>query len=486
MDIHLYFHNIPFNRAAVIHTLRHLALRVGWRLHLDPRAHLPRLIYATTENPTDIDAHANDVVILSSRAVADYFSSTTALIPITPSPYHSITPFPHPFPVHRPGWLSADVVAGACWAMNLVYEQRTRPEDRDGWITFREDWQTRLGLREPVPLADEWLNQIVHAGKQVGWQVVQQPLLGAPFVIVLTHDVDYLPSPRDYGLPRLVRALARQLIHRRRPADAWYVVRQYARRWRTQPYANLHAIVHAEETRGARSSFQFVVAREHRWDPAYARWLATQVDTLTALAASEWEVCLHGSSSAAQTRGQIAREKARLEQLIAAPVLGYRQHYLNFHPRLLFAEIARADLRYDLSIGYNDCSGARASTLFPWRPFNFSAACSFSFWEIPCVLMDTTLATSYRLSARAALEHATRILQTVAHVGGCVAIVWHQEQLGGALDPDYDRVYYDLLDWIRANGGIMTTGRVVVQALNRRWRETRADSSVHLRTHSTL
>ncbi len=478
-DIQLCCHGEPFNRVAVIHTLRHLALRVGWRLHLDSNAEPPRLIYATTENPNEIDARANDVVILSSRAVTDYFASNAALIPITQSPNHRISPFPHPARVEKRDWISADVVAGAFWAMNLLYEQRTRPESREGWITFREDWQARLGLREPAPLADEWLDAIGRAAARVGWRVARQPLPGAPFVVVLTHDVDYLPSPRDYGLPRFVRALARQLFHRRRPADAWRIMRQYARRWRTQPYDNVRAIMREEDARGARSSFQFVISNNSRFDPDYAVSNPADEGRLRACVAATlvaprgWEVCLHGSYTSARTHGTIAQEKARLESLAGATIFGHRQHYLNFHPRDLFQEVERANLRYDMSIGYNDISGARAATLFPLVPFS-SLERPYSFWEIPFVLMDTTLATSYRFSARDAFEHATRVLQTVADAGGCVSVVWHQEQLGGALDPDYDRVYYDLLDWIHANGGAMTTGRVVVEELDHRWKETLA------------
>lgn len=160
---------------------------------------------------------------------------------------------------------------------------------------------------------------------------------------------------------------------------------------------------------------------------------------------------------------------------MGATVLGQRQHYLNFHPSQLFDEVERAGLSYDTSVGYNDISGARAGTYFPYRPFNLATGRAHSFWEIPFVLMDTTLATTCRFSPAQALEHSQAILARVAQARGCVAIIWHLEQLSGLVDPGFDRSYYDLLDWIRAQGGAMVTGRAMLPDLDARWRLTLCD-----------
>jgi len=230
--------------------------------------------------------------------------------------------------------------------------------------------------------------------------------------------------------------------------------------------------VAVEEQRGARSSFEFVVARRHRVDPQYAG------RDLNPTLPAEWEVCLHGSYLAARTPGTLAVERARLEALAGRPVQGCRQHYLNFEPGTLFREVAAAGLRYDLSIGYNDRSGPRAGTYFPYRPYDLEAEQPYSFWEMPFVLMDTTLATTYRLSRSDALAHAQGTLQPVIATAGSVAIIWHQEQCGGLLDPGYERVYVDLLDWLAAQGGRLTTGASLLPELESAWDAT-VDRSQH-------
>jgi hypothetical protein len=165
-----------------------------------------------------------------------------------------------------------------------------------------------------------------------------------------------------------------------------------------------------------------------------------------------------------------------LERAVGAPVIGHRQHYLNFHPSRLFDEVEGAGLQYDSSVGYNDASGARAGTYFPFRPFNLARGRAYAFWEIPFVLMDTTLATTYRFSPGEALAHLQAILSGVAQAGGCAALIWHLEQLSGLLDPGYAEVYFELLDWIRAQGGAMVNARDLLSDFDARWHATMGDA----------
>jgi hypothetical protein len=181
---------------------------------------------------------------------------------------------------------------------------------------------------------------------------------------------------------------------------------------------------------------------------------------------------LHGSYRASRTPGKLTAERARLQALARRPILGYRQHYLNFEPAALFREVGQSGLRYDMSVGYNDRSGPRAGTYFPFRPYDLDNRRPCPIWEIPFVLMDTTLATTYRLGAADALAHATRVLEPVTAAGGCVAIIWHQEQCGGLLDPGFDGVYIDLLEWLVQRRGRLTSGAALLPELDAAWRMT--------------
>ncbi|MEW6717733.1 MAG: hypothetical protein AB1345_09545 [Chloroflexota bacterium] len=475
IPISIIFQGEPFDQSAVIHTLRHLAMRAGWTLRPDSPH---RIIYATFENPQWVEANPEAVVILSSPDVGRHLQNSTQPIPLTFRGKNHL-PFLHPLAesVPTPNWIPADVIAGAFAVLNLWYEGRTRPRHKDGWLRSAEDWWTRSGFSDPQPVADEWLDHIWEAASGAGWASRQKSPPGFSHIsntLLLTHDVDYLPSPQNRGLPRVLRALLRQTFLRHRPQDACSLLKNYLRAFRRKaPYTDFFHICSQEGRRGGRSSFQWVVARHHRYDPRYAAHAHDFVEGLRQLQAWGGEICLHGSYTASRTPGRLTQERASLEHLLDVPVSGHRQHYLNFHPPDLFREVESAGFRYDLSIGYNDRSGPRAGTRYPYRPYNLEHNRPHNFWEIPFFLMDTTLSTSYRFSSRQAWDH---ILHKLEGYSGCLAVIWHTEQFGGCLDPGFDDLYWQMLDCARQKGIHLDNPGALLPDLEAAWEATVSDS----------
>ncbi|RME50297.1 MAG: hypothetical protein D6796_03270, partial [Caldilineae bacterium] len=194
LPVQVVFQGEPFDREAALHTLRHLAMRAGWQLR--PRAS-HRLLYAVADDPAAVTAQEGTVVILSSPAVRAHLEQSRDPFPLRRTPDGDWLPFPHPRAESHlpPGWIAADVVAGAWAALNLWFECRTRSPAHDGWIRWGEDWMARAGLPDAQPLADRWLARIAAAAARVGWSrtLWQQKggFLGGTHTLVLTHDVDY-------------------------------------------------------------------------------------------------------------------------------------------------------------------------------------------------------------------------------------------------------------------------------------------------------
>ena len=479
LPVEVVFFGEPFDRDAIIHTLRHLAMRIGWTFR--PRAEL-RIIYATTENPLEIPVREGDLVILSSHDVKKHMTESRAGIPLRGENAERF-PFYHPKAndIHQRGWIKADVIAGAHALFNLLYERKNRPEKRDGWMRFTEDWWTAAGFARPEPLSDFWLNSIAFEAEKIGWPHIERngkdALFLAPGTVVLTHDVDYMPTHANRGIPRFLRAVLRQLLTRRSASQAWQIMSKYRKAFfQPVPYNALKSIADEETILGAISSFQFTVWRRHTSDPVCdLRGYHTTDDGLRYLINRGFEICLHGSYRAGRTPGQLAGEKIELEGILGMSVSGHRQHYLNFHPATFFPELERAGLEYDMSVGYNDMSGPRAGTLFPFRPYDMEKAKPFSLWEIPFILMDTTLATTYRFSSGEALDHCIDQIRPVEKSGGCVSLIWHQEQLSGLLDPGFDRIYWILLKKLKERGIRLTSGRVVIEEIAALWNQTIGD-----------
>ena len=469
LPVEITFYGTPFDRQAVIHTLRHLAIRSGWTITSRARH---RIIYATTEDPDQITAGEEDVVILSTPSVNRHLRESRDPFPVEVISYSRL-PFPHPKwrDYQRRGWIPADVLAGACAVMNLWYESRTRSERADDWILFAEDWWLKAGWKRPEPVVDQWLDTVAKAAELLGWPRLENHLQPT---VLLTHDVDYLPTTLNRGFPRFLRSLARQVITRGRPGDALLNVSAYVHALMgSLPYSEIEKIADGESARGLRSSFQLVVGNKHHRDPTYNLCDPHYRETLCALQDRGFEICLHGSYQAGDQPARLADEKAELEGLMGRQISGHRQHYLHFHPASFFLGLEKAGFSYDMSVGYNDMPGPRAGTYHPWRPYDLRNGRHFEFWEIPLILMDTTLATTCRLSPQAALkfsiEESGRFMDSS---GGCASIIWHQEQLGGRLDPGYDQVYWDLLDVMRKRQVCLTTGSTMLPKLEDSWQKS--------------
>jgi hypothetical protein len=474
LAVNLVFQGEPFDSGAVLHILRHLAMRAGWVL--SPEAE-HRLIYATCENAAEVSAAPKDLVILSSLSVSVFLQNAVEPIPLKQDALGRWLPFPHPFAGETQplGWIPFDIIAGIHAIQNLWYEQRTRPIKKDGWIKYQEDWWFKAGFNDPFPIVDQCFDFLQNAAAAIGWpktNIQQQASFVSkkPLVLLLTHDVDYLPARRDNGLPRLTRALLRQSITRRHPGDAIKILKKYIQTCRQRtPYFDLDLLEKAEGRLGIRSSLQVVSARHHPADPAYQLNEPRILDTLLHLEEADWEICLHGSYNASRIPGELIAEKKLLQAVLKKKILGYRQHYLNFHPADLFKEVEEAGFSYDLSVGYNDRSGPRAGTFFPYRPYGIEMHQPYSIWEFPFVLMDTTLATSYNLPASKILPHFQSLIDGQA---GCVALIWHQEQMGGLLDPDFDAAYVQLLEWALQKGFQLSPPGSMLADLDLAWEKT--------------
>jgi hypothetical protein len=468
LPVEIIFFGEPFDRQAVVHILRHAAMRAGWTIR--SKAH-NRIIYATTEDPAQISAGENDLVILSSSAVKKHLHESKEPFPMEKMPEGRL-PFPHSKwrRFNRRGWITADIIAGALGVLNLWFESQTQSPKKNNWILFAEDWWQKAGWQKPEPVVDQWLEIIIKAASILGWRQCRN---NSQPVILLTHDVDYLPSSINRGFPRFLRSLARQVITRKRPDDAARNVYAYGKSFiRDLPYFDFERIVSGELARGACSSFQFISKHGHCFDPSYDLNNPYFREALRILHENNFEVCLHGSYGACDEPLMLAEEKKILENILGNEVVGHRQHYLHLHPGSFFAGIENAGFQYDMSIGYNDTTGPRAGTYFPYRPYDVCKAKAFSFWEFPLILMDTTLATSYLFQPADALLKSKEETQHVIEAKGCVSLIWHQEQMGGILDPGYDQVYWDLLDLLHSRQVHLTTGGRMLPEMDALWQKT--------------
>lgn len=294
---------------------------------------------------------------------------------------------------------------------------------------------------------------------------------GARFAIALTHDVD---TPWRWTRIGVRGAAARLKSHARsgrggaalREARALTGVPAHKLR-RTDPNWSFERIMRVEASRLARSTFFLMAGHRHPADgaapDAYERLRPRLVETILA---GGGEIGLHGSYTAADDGDRLAAEKRRLEEL-AGTVRGHRYHYLRVDPHANIAQVERAGLAYDSSLGFADAPGFRAGIAHPFRPWDVQRESPLDLVEIPLVAMDVTFSEEHYLglSAPAAERRLLDLVDWAAAHGGGFSVLWHTDRYDPATARGWDRLYLRVMDAVRVRGGIcLSAGELAEEA----------------------
>jgi len=363
-----------------------------------------------------------------------------------------------------------DLVANSFYFLSSWSERRTGSE-RANRRLYATATFARLGISQTI--VDRYLefllgklNEVDPSGRAA--RTASLPWPGqSSFAIALTHDVDFLPSGLADNLRQGAKTFARHLIRQRSPGDALRagagLLKSLARG--RDPHGCVPEIIAAETSLGVRSSFQIAVARRHPADVNYDVDEDRTRDYLRAITDAGFDLCLHGSYRSTENPEWYRAEVEKLARRIARPC-GSRQHYLSFAYDALFGAQEASGIQFDMSMGFPDYHGPRAGFSFPYFPFDLTRDRPFDVVEIGLVLMDATLRGYMNLAPARARVVIDSTLQALRDRRGAASVVWHPIVFGGARDPGYDDLYWELIGKVKELGGWATDGR----SINDAWR----------------
>lgn len=360
--------------------------------------------------------------------------------------------------------LGFDLVASAFYFLSSWSERHSRAGDTRHLYATSE--YARLGI--PLDIVDRYLAHLQDALIAIGVPRLRSPWpQGREYALVLSHDVDYLAVRPLDNLVQAGKAVLRHLVRQRDPGDAWRAGVGYLRALtqRRDAYSGIAEILAGERGLGVQSSFQVAVGHRHSSDVNYYIEDDRVRDDLRVILAADFELCLHGSYRSTENVQWYVDEVELLAQRLGRP-RGSRQHFLSFDYDRLFEAQERAGIEYDMSIGYPDRTGPRAGFSFPYFPYCLREERPYRVLQIPLVLMDVTLRGYMNLRPEPARAVIDAQLDDLRAKGGAASTVWHPIVFGGARDPGYDRLYFDMVRRVGATGGWATDGRSV----NAHWR----------------
>ena len=300
---------------------------------------------------------------------------------------------------------------------------------------------------------------------------------GAPFAVVLTHDVDtpwrWTRSGLRGGAARLKdHVLARDVAPALREARGLAAVPVHRLRG-TDPNWRFEQLLEEERVRGAASTFFVLAGHGDPHDGArpevYDRLRPRLVETVVA---NGGEVGLHGTYRSADDPSRLRRERDALVEVMSAYTditrgLGHRYHYLRVDPHRNLRPLAELGLAYDSTVAFPEAVGFRAGIAHPYRPWDVERDEPLDLIEIPLAAMDVTLAEPryLGLSPRRAWPQLERLLDWAAANGAAFSLLWHPDRFDPPTAGGWDRLYYRVLDGIRERRGLCVSAAELASAV---------------------
>lgn len=173
------------------------------------------------------------------------------------------------------------------------------------------------------------------------------------------------------------------------------------------------------------------------------------------LAEEGFEIGLHPSYLAYQSREKFAAEKQKLEEACGQPVIGNRHHYWHLNPAnieetmLIHEQIG---LKYDTSLIHNRYLGWRRGLSQPFFPFLQAERRELKTLQIPTAWMDDQLFGLRSDNPGDGRELLRSLADRAAEQQGCLLIDIHDYVFDECLFPDWTLAYRQLWEYLLMRG----------------------------------
>jgi hypothetical protein len=255
------------------------------------------------------------------------------------------------------------------------------------------------------------------------------PVKGTDHYVICSHDVDIHWTNTWPWHERVKRQLKNLIISSLESRSPSLLVSSSGRLLKSLLGMRVDdfipVLVRAAKQEGFQSTLFVIASSAHRRDANYR--IEELVPRLREAAGAGFDVDLHASYTSIVEKCDLVSEADHLSKHLQRSPLGNRQHWLRFdsHDKL-FAEIGRAGLVYDSTLGFSDQVGFRNGASFAFPPYDFAREEPCNFLEIPLAIMDRALVHASRASGKPYSALADDVLRESRRFGwGGIAVLWH-------------------------------------------------------------
>lgn len=274
---------------------------------------------------------------------------------------------------------------------------------------------------------------------------------------VLSHDVDALTKTIQIRLKSSVMssiAVARHLVAGRFRKAAVRARDAIAYAFTSSSYWLFEDVCAAEAKYGFRSIFMFADRTAGKgavaWlmDPSYRATDTSVASLIRQLHEDGWQVGIHPGFNSWNNVGYLKQTSRQVGAALGQPIVFCRQHWLRFSWKDTWILQARAGVKVDFTLGFNDRPGFRNGAAIRHRPWHQAAGGPCEVESIPTIIMDSHF-YDYAFPEDPAAAMKPWIDEVIA-VGGEASLLWHIHTMHAEFG--WGPGYLALLDMLGAQG----------------------------------
>lgn len=356
-----------------------------------------------------------------------------------------------------------DIIASSFFMLTRYEEILIKERNKfDGFpaiasLAYKENFLDRPIVNEYIELLWSWIKSFkIHLKKKELWH-------GKRFAIALTHDVDKV-SRYSNGPPifSIGRALSQKNYKDANKFIIDYILTKIKIK-KHDEYYNFESIMSLEKEHGFSSSFYFlpdnyssVYRADYRIDSKIIK------NAIRILEDKGFEVGYHAGFFTYNNEAIFNREKENLENVVKNNIWGGRQHYLRWSTPITWRLWEKAGFDYDSTLGFSKLNGFRCGICHPFKPFDVLEERIIDIYELPLMVMDTTLFGSLQFSVQSAEKYIRLIMNKVQEYRGVLVLLFHNSSFSKLYFPNRLTLYSKLLKIFASNNILVSNSKRLI------------------------
>lgn len=362
-----------------------------------------------------------------------------------------------------------DLIKSAFYLLSCYQEFKSKEKDTLGRYEFDTSIQKRLGITGK-PVVNYYFDFIAKGILEYcSINNISLPKIHSTdhHYLFLSHDIDRI---RYYAIPNLIYKV-KEIMGLVKTSFTFsqniillfnlltkllYVSKD------RDPYWNFEFLLNLEKKFRFKSTWFFLHKDIPHKDGYYTFDEPRIKKLINSLTSLHNETAFHNSLGSVDNFQKIMSFLGNLQENCTHTIKGVRQHWLKLNVPSTLVLFNNAGFRYDSSLCYAKHEGFRSSYCFPHKIFDHQNDVMLDLWEIPLIVMDSTLFDYRKYSYIEAVNSIKSLKEEIMRFGGIFSLLWHNSYFDEVKFPGITSFYINILSELHSDNFESLTGNELI------------------------